>query len=441
MGPRARPRMSRFIAAALCAALLAASPVRCAAVEPAEEALEVHPRGGLPNFLSRIQAGLPVTLAFLGGSLTEQGGYVRRWVAALKKEFPRSKVTVVNAGVAGMSSSVGAFRVGETVMAARPDLVFVEFAVDDGDQPSAAPAILRAMEGIVRQVWQGSPLTDLCFVYHARPGAMGLEALQAGKLPQGAVAHEKVAEHYGIPSIHLALAAARRAREGKLKWAPASGAQTAAQVEGCLEEGRQRSMRGEGGEAPRPGPVSAQPLFTVDGVYPTEYGSQLSAEAIARGFAKLKALPVRAGPHELKPALDPENLQRARLVAPTEGAMSAGWKRMEMGGEPQWRWRTAAIRLWRAGAAGESVRFEFKGTEVSLWAVGGPGEGQVEIALDGVARILPLADRSTASHRVPGVVLLPIGRGLADAPHTVALKTLNPCAIGYFLVVGEPMGP
>ena len=399
---------------------------------------ESHVRGGLPNFFAKLEGGRPVKIAFLGGSITEQAWYVRKFVAALENAYLHSPVTVVNAGVAGMPSAVGVFRVGATVMASKPDLVLVEFAVNDGDNPSAHPRICEAMEGIVRQIWKADPSTDICFVYNARGGATGVDALQSGQFPQGATAHERVAEHYGIPSVHMALAAAGQIKDGKLAWAPAKAAESTAQQDKSIEESNRKTMAGETAATPPPTPAAALPLFTVDGVHPNELGGQLSAEAIMRGFALFKGAGAKPGPHETEPPLTSNTLEHAVMLSPSSAALSAGWSKPDMDADEQLKkWKRAAVQLWKAGAAGETVGFAFKGTEISLMAVGGPDEGQIEISLDGVPKIMPLSSSYTEQKKKPSVISLTIGKGLPDTVHTIALKTLNPCLIGYFLIVGD----
>ena len=55
------------------------------------------------------------------------------------------------------------FRVAHDALRHNPDLLFVEFATNDGGaQPQA---IWRSMEGIVRQTWKKDPATDIVFTY------------------------------------------------------------------------------------------------------------------------------------------------------------------------------------------------------------------------------------------------------------------------------------
>ena len=138
--------------------------------QPAVQAV-VQERGGLPHIFAKLKAGKSVTVAYIGGSITAGAGasdgsrtsyraLVGQWFAAT---FPQSAVNNVDAAIGGTGSDLGAFRAGRDVLAHHPDLVFVEFAVNDGGSPEAM--IDRAMEGIVRQIHQADPTTDICFVY------------------------------------------------------------------------------------------------------------------------------------------------------------------------------------------------------------------------------------------------------------------------------------
>src|SRR4051812_40437497 len=91
-------------------------------------------RGGLPNVARKLAAGAAVTVVFLGGSVTEGGGaegYVARSQRWFDATYGAGRVTVVNAGIGGTDSDFGEQRFARDVLANRPDLVVIEFAVND----------------------------------------------------------------------------------------------------------------------------------------------------------------------------------------------------------------------------------------------------------------------------------------------------------------------
>ncbi|MDQ2798610.1 MAG: GDSL-type esterase/lipase family protein, partial [Armatimonadota bacterium] len=173
---------------------------------------------GLPNVAQNLKRGEAISVVFLGGSVTEGGGqdgYVVRVARWLQAQYPQSKISVTNAGIGGTNSDYGARRMDRDVLAAKPDLLFVEYAVNDNGDHSAS------MERIVRKTWMRNPLTDIVFMYHLHREF--LPVYQAGNLPPAAASHDQVAAFYGIPAIGTGLAAAEKINSGAMKWEDFSG--------------------------------------------------------------------------------------------------------------------------------------------------------------------------------------------------------------------------
>lgn len=88
---------------------------------------------------SLLGAGKPVTIGYFGSSITEGYGasdpattsWRARTTRYLRERFPGSAVTEINAAIGGTGSDLGAFRCSEDLLSKNPDLVFVEFAVND----------------------------------------------------------------------------------------------------------------------------------------------------------------------------------------------------------------------------------------------------------------------------------------------------------------------
>ena len=164
-------------------------------------------RKGIANAVARLDAGQPFRIAYFGGSITAQKGWrvaSRRW---LQKQYPGAGISEVNAALGGTGSDLGAFRLHRDVLRHAPDLVFIEFAVNDGGREP--DLILRSMEGIVRQVWGRLPQCDICFVYTLTHQHTAV--LQRGCCTAAQGAMEVLTDHYGIASINLGLEVARLA--------------------------------------------------------------------------------------------------------------------------------------------------------------------------------------------------------------------------------------
>ena len=110
----------------------------------------------LKAIMKKAQAGEPITVAAIGGSITYGGSASapeKSYAALVAKwwedAFPNTDVEFVNAGVGGTGSVIGAGRVEFDLLLREPDFVIVEFGVND----EATDAVAReAYEGIVRRI-------------------------------------------------------------------------------------------------------------------------------------------------------------------------------------------------------------------------------------------------------------------------------------------------
>lgn len=173
----------------------------------------VKVRVGISNLRAKLESG-EVTVAFLGGSITQnsaEGGFAKLVPQWLEKKFPGVRVTSVNAGMGGTDSEWGAKRLDRDVLDAKPDVVFVEFAVNDGDRDS-----IGNMERIVRKVRASSAETDVVFLY-AMTESTG-KMLVRGRTPRAIANHEQVAERHGVASILLGSDLRKRMASGEWTW-------------------------------------------------------------------------------------------------------------------------------------------------------------------------------------------------------------------------------
>ena len=89
----------------------------------------------------------PLCVAFLGGSITEGNMYS----LPVTNDFFRKdgrEVTYVNAGIGGTGSALGAFRLQNDVLSYNPDVVFIEYSVNDAGVMDAGVTY----EAIIRQL-------------------------------------------------------------------------------------------------------------------------------------------------------------------------------------------------------------------------------------------------------------------------------------------------
>ena len=150
----------------------------------------------LKNLMKRAANGESLVIGFLGGSIT-QGSLsstpktcyaylVYEW---WKKSFPNAAFSFVNGGIGGTTSHYGGARAWKDVLCYRPDIVTVDFSVND----DANEFFEETYEGMLRRLL-------------AAPTAPAVVVLNnvfydIGKNAQNY--HNRIADHYGIPHVSI----------------------------------------------------------------------------------------------------------------------------------------------------------------------------------------------------------------------------------------------
>jgi hypothetical protein len=357
---------------------------------------ESSPRSGLPNFISKANGGgAELRIAYLGGSITAQQGWRPKSLAFFQNTFPAAKLSEINAAIGGTGSDLGVFRLRQDVLEKRPDLLFVEFAVNDG---TALPEqIVRCMEGIVRQTWKSLPGCDICFVYTITE-ALAPEMLD-GRYQRSAATMETVADHYGIPTIHLGVEVIRLAKGGRLLWK--------APLPKTEEE---RKALGD------------KVAFAPDTVHPhVETGHELYMQAIMRSLPAIQAASTAPKVHDLPAPMVESNYENAKLLpiqaaGPSKGFVAIDTTLDDFGK----RWASRLPNLHKGADPGAVISFKFKGTKCSIYDIIGPDCGQVIVTLDDKpARVVPRFDSHCTYHRL---AKLQIGSELPDELHSVRIE-------------------
>lgn len=162
-------------------------------------------------FFNKMRAGKAVTVAYLGGSLTTADGnktsYRAQTTNWLRQNFKDAQINELNAGVAGTGISYGVMRVRRDVIAYKPDLVFIEFAVPEGnDAPEAEEGVKKALEGMLRQMLIVPSPPQIVVLHTTNPKrAARIEWLDA------------IAAHYQVPTLNLQAEVWKQVEAGALK--------------------------------------------------------------------------------------------------------------------------------------------------------------------------------------------------------------------------------
>ncbi len=94
-------------------------------------------QGRLAKVFKKAQAGEKITVAYLGGSITQGSSagdkecYARLTTDWLIEKFPDAEIEYVRAGIGATGSYIGVHRAERDVLSKNPDLVFVDFSVND----------------------------------------------------------------------------------------------------------------------------------------------------------------------------------------------------------------------------------------------------------------------------------------------------------------------
>ena len=150
----------------------------------------------LKNLMKRAANGESLVIGFLGGSITQgslsstpKNCYAYLVYDWWKKSFPNAAFSFVNGGIGGTTSHYGGARAWKDVLCYRPDIVTVDFSVND----DANEFFEETYEGTIRRLL-------------AAPSAPAVVVLNnvfydTGKNAQDY--HNRIADHYGIPHVSI----------------------------------------------------------------------------------------------------------------------------------------------------------------------------------------------------------------------------------------------
>ena len=82
-----------------------------------------------------LEAGADATIVCFGDSITAgyavQRGFPSFWLEALRQRFPDARIEVINSGISGDTSLDGLARLDWAVLSYEPDLVTINFGIND----------------------------------------------------------------------------------------------------------------------------------------------------------------------------------------------------------------------------------------------------------------------------------------------------------------------
>ena len=330
-------------------------------------------------------------VAFLGGSITASKGWRDLVCEDLKRRFPDTEFDFIAAGIPSLGSTPGAFRFERDVLAkGTVDLLFEEAAVNDDTNGFADIEQVRGMEGIVRQALLSNPKMDVVLLHFVDPGKIA--EIRQGKTPVVIANHERVAEHYRIPSVNLAKEVTERIEAGEFTW--------------------EKDFRD---------------------LHPAPFGHDLYAKSISR---LLSAAWVDADTNsnamarKLPEPLDKSSYFLGRLVGPSVAndnkmlTLDQGWsidQRWKPDDKAGTRPGFVDVPALVANAPGSTMKFAFKGIGIGIFIAAGPDTGSIEYRVDqGAWQKQSLYTQWSSGLHLPWTKML--ASELSDGNHELEIK-------------------
>lgn len=354
-------------------------------------------RGSLQNSFLKFERERSGRVAFLGGSITEMKGWKDEIENDLKQRFPYTAFDFVEAGIGSTGTTPGAFRLPHDVLSqGKIDLLFVEAAVNDDTNHFSPLEQVRGMEGEVRQALLNNPEMDIVMLHFIYDPFIPL--LAKGKQPDVILNHERVANHYLIPSINLAQEISERMSAGEFTWEQ------------------------------------------FGGTHPLPFGHKFYAAAINHLFDTMwKGIEMDAPlvPHEL-PALPLDSFSYfgGNFIELEEAQLHKGWKLVRNwhpDNTVEKRRGFVDVPMLEATQPGSELSLTFEGRAIGIFCTPGPSAAILEYCIDdGDYQELDTFTEWSAHLYIPWVYLF--ASELEPGKHRLTLRISekkNPASLGH----------
>lgn len=164
----------------------------------------------LADAMKRAQAGKKITIGTIGGSITQGTAasttderYANRALQWWAKTFPKAQLDFVNAGIGATDSYIGVHRVDADLLSKKPDVVIVEFSVNDTD----AALNLQTYDSLVRKILQAENHPAVILLFTTQEDGTSLQDT-----------HMQIGSAYNLPMISYKNAVLPEIEAGKFTW-------------------------------------------------------------------------------------------------------------------------------------------------------------------------------------------------------------------------------
>lgn len=367
-----------------------------------EETVKTH---NFENTYYNLKKNNKLNIGYLGGSITYGVGAsdpdTHSWASLVtewfKAKFPEAEIVGNNVGIGGTGTVFGQYRIikdfklkSETD---KPDLIFLEFAINDSYDGTTAKEARNNMQTILTSIYNYAPCADVVILLTTDSGKSEEGGTSGDATKNIQKAHQEIADAYGIPTIDI-------------------GGMLLDDMSKQSNDGQFISVWGK--YFPVKNPVNPNDL---DPVHPNDLGHLKYASYITHYLDSVFSKKLKAADN-LTVAYKPEdtsafgtaleNPHTANLVGKTPP------KGFSINGEGVISTNTD----WTEGE-NDSFKIRFEGTSLSLWTNVKPKAGDVVVTIDGeITTEISLLEGN------PYAKIKLVAKGLEDKTHTAEIKVM-----------------
>lgn len=165
----------------------------------------------LAKTIKKAQDGGDVTISYIGGSITQgstagdQLCYAALTTDWFRTTFPNANIIYNRAGIGATGSYIGVHRVDEDVLANNPDLVFVEFSVNDTTE--ATERNQNSYDSLLRKIWNYKSAPAIICVCMTQEDGTSFQDY-----------HAEIAKSYDLPIISYKNTILAAIKDGMFVW-------------------------------------------------------------------------------------------------------------------------------------------------------------------------------------------------------------------------------
>lgn len=172
-------------------------------------------RSALPFTYKKLNEKKELNIIYYGGSVTVGGSNAKSWRKLVgqwfEENFPDAKINNMCRAIGATGSRFGLYRLSRDVLPYKPDLIFIEYAINDYYHPENSTDAAMMMETMIREIKTAYPECEIVTLLTTEKvhGSVSYNNM----LYSQAQSHDEISEYYNIPTVRIGCAAVKRMGE------------------------------------------------------------------------------------------------------------------------------------------------------------------------------------------------------------------------------------